>query len=75
MAMKELMDVIPGNEKNKSRVIARAVDYIQTLNHEKGSLRKDLDHYQALCVQYEREIADLKNGREPVTPRPSSTTS
>ncbi|KAI8068504.1 hypothetical protein BC940DRAFT_299250 [Gongronella butleri] len=74
VSLKHLMDVIPGNEKNKSRVIGRAVEHIESLTKERNQLRKDLDHYQAMCARYEREITELKSNG-PATPTPTSRSS
>lgn len=58
--MDDLGAVIPGNEKNKSRILGRAVQHIKGLMEEIIGLRKQVDHYRQTTQQQMVEIADLK---------------
>lgn len=59
-AMDDLGAVIPGNEKNKSRILGRAVQHIKGLMEEIIGLRKQVDHYRQTTQQQMVEIAGLK---------------
>ncbi|KAI8093368.1 uncharacterized protein BX664DRAFT_329522 [Halteromyces radiatus] len=59
-AMLDLGKVIPGNEKNKSRILSRAVQHIQGLVEEVVGLRQQVDQYREANLKYQNEIADLK---------------
>ncbi|KAI8337565.1 hypothetical protein BC941DRAFT_425630 [Chlamydoabsidia padenii] len=59
-AMDDLAAVIPGNEKNKSRLLVRAVQHIKGLRDELGTLRSQLDQYRLMDQRYRVEITHLK---------------
>ncbi|KAI8339259.1 hypothetical protein BC941DRAFT_422544 [Chlamydoabsidia padenii] len=59
-AMEDLGAVIPGNEKNKSRLLGAAVRHIKALMEEIIGLRKQVDHYRLTTQQQQMEIVDLK---------------
>ncbi|CAO3624624.1 unnamed protein product [Cunninghamella echinulata] len=46
-AMANLASVIPGEEKNKSKVLNRAVEHIRSLNQELAELKHQLEQYQS----------------------------
>ncbi|ORZ17999.1 Myc-type, basic helix-loop-helix domain-containing protein [Absidia repens] len=59
-AMDDLSALLPGNEKSKSRVLGRAVEYIKLLMKENTGLRQQVEQHCEANHQYQIEIASLK---------------
>ncbi|CAO3589726.1 unnamed protein product [Absidia cylindrospora] len=59
-AMDDLVAVIPGNEKNKSRILRRAVQHIKQLVEQIMALREQNEQYRETNQQQQEEIEELK---------------
>jgi bHLH factor len=59
-AMDDLSAVIPGNDKNKSKLLGRAVQHIKALGDEVRALQSQLDQYRLTEQRNKADIDALK---------------